>query len=514
MASTINSAIFEIVKRSEKQSRQHLVDSFVEVGALYSVLRTADNQILYGRRGTGKTHILNCILNEVEQRDEIGIYMDMRNIGSNGSLYNDIHISLQERASRLLRDAFSIIHDKILDYALLQDDADLSRIEPILQRLCDAIHQIQVLGEVDYTVTTIDDNNTKQSAGISLSQSLGFSFKDEQSSTSSQEEAHRTKGIETHRLHFPSISEHIKKLQQILGEKRIWIFIDEWAEIPIDLQPFLADLLRRTLFPISNCVVKIAAIDRRTKLKIDNDRSYIGIEIGAELSGLNLDEYMVFDNDSRKAKDFFANLFYNHLKSSLQERGLDISNKSTFIKRAFTQTNAFEELVRAAEGVPRDAINILMIAAMKADNNKISVPNIREAAHNWYMRDKEGGITLNSKANQLLRHIIDVVIGERKARAFLLSCDTIVPLVEYLYDARVIHLVKTNISAKDSPGERYNVYAIDFGAYIHLQNTANAVKGELINDDSQYTDIPLIDYRSIRRSILDISKFYEFTTKN
>ena len=384
----------------------------------------------------------------------------------------------------------------------------MSQIQPVLAALNDSIHQIRVHGEVDLAYTTTDNHGVKQSAGFELSSAPSLLFSNEEEDRCISQQAHHRKGLESLRIHIPSISEEIQQVQKLLSNKKIWIFIDEWAEIPTELQPFLADLLRRTLFPLQNVVVKIAAIDRRTKLKIDRGRSYIGIEIGDELSSLNLDEYMVFDNDSKKAKEFFANLFYNHLKETLKERGLEFPNTSSFIKRVFTQGNAFDELVRAAEGVPRDAINILMQAAMKADNNKISIPNIRDAAHNWYVRDKEGSVTLNSQANQLLRHIIDVVIGKRKARAFLLSSDANISVIEYLYDARVIHLVKTNISAKDSPGERYNVYAIDYGAYIHLHNTTNAVQGELIDDESQYIEIPMIDYRSIRRSILEISTFY------
>ena len=507
MPSLINSTIFEIVKRSEKQNRQHLVASFVEVGALYTVLCTPDNQILYGRRGTGKTHIFNCILNEVEQKNDIGIYIDMRNIGSNGCLYNDTSITLQERASRLLRDTYSIIHDRILDFALEQDDVDLSHIDPALRDLCSAIHQIQVQGEIDVSAATTNNHGHEDHGGITLSATPNWQYGTTETTQISSQKSIRTKGYESLRIHIPAISVHIRQLQKLLKNKKLWIFIDEWSEIPIDLQPFLADLLRRTLFPMADVVVKIAAIDRRTNIRIDTGCSYIGIEIGAELSSLNLDEYMVFDNDSTKAKDFFANLFFNHLKDSLRERGLDILNKAAFIRKTFTQSNAFDELVRAAEGVPRDAINILMLAAMKADTNKVSIPNIREAAHSWYVRDKEGGVNLNPEANLLLRYIIDTVIGERKARAFLLSCDTNMPIIEYLYDARVIHLVKTNISAKDSPGERYNVYAIDYGAYIHLHNTANAVQGELLNDQAQYVEIPMIDYRSIRRSVLDVSRF-------
>ena len=59
--------------------------------------------------------------------------------------------------------------------------------------------------------------------------------------------------------------------------------------------------------------------------------------------------------------------------------------------------------------------------------------------------------------------------------------------------------------------ERYNLpvhgYAIDYGAYVHLNNTANAVQGTLIGDNDEYIEIPMIDYRSVRRAILDVEAF-------
>lgn len=43
---------------------------------------------------------------------------------------------------------------------------------------------------------------------------------------------------------------------KIIKPHEIWIVLDEWAEIPIDLQPFLGDLLRRCLFPIYGITIK------------------------------------------------------------------------------------------------------------------------------------------------------------------------------------------------------------------------------------------------------------------
>lgn len=108
MANIINKAIFEIAKRSEKKNREYLVSSFANVGPLILMLETLDNQVLYGRRGTGKTHIFTYILDDIEKQNNVGIYIDMRNIGSNGGIYADIRIPIAERASRLLIDTFML----------------------------------------------------------------------------------------------------------------------------------------------------------------------------------------------------------------------------------------------------------------------------------------------------------------------------------------------------------------------------------------------------------------------
>ncbi len=74
----------------------------------------------------------------------------------------------------------------------------------------------------------------------------------------------------------------------ILGGKRVWFLIDEWSEIPVDLQPYLADLFRRVVIPVNGITLKIAAIEHRTNFSILKDRGeYIGLELGADVSAGN-----------------------------------------------------------------------------------------------------------------------------------------------------------------------------------------------------------------------------------
>lgn len=295
---------------------------------------------------------------------------------------------------------------------------------------------------------------------------------------------------------------------------RIWILLDEWAAIPLELQPLLADLLRRAVFPVRGVVVKVAAIEQRSRFKASGaEGDYLGIEVGADAQAdLDLDDYMVFGNDPDAAKTFFRELFFKHGRAHAAEDGrTPPANAREFQREAFTQRNAFDELVRAAEGVPRDAINIARLAAQRAGDEPISVQHVRTAAHRWYVSDKEKTVQANPEAAALLHWIIDKVIGERRARAFLLEQGTRAshPLITELYDSRVLHVIKRSAS-RDQPGVRYDVYALDFGCYVELITTTKAPAGLYeaeANGDSGWVEVPTDDYRSIRRAILDLAEF-------
>lgn len=523
----INNTFLKLSKRAETRDSDYLVKTFVNVGPLFTILSNRDHEILYGRRGTGKTHALTYLSDSLKSnKNNIVINIDLRTIGSNGGIFSDNSLPLKERATRLLIDTFTYIIDGIIDDVIndSENKFDLSKISPIADRLWEAISEITIGEDVSIEKSKIinQKNIDNSQGGFELSTSkVGFNYSvgnNEESADSNTINEIR-QGREFHRIHFSSIFKNFQQLANYLGV-HIWIIFDEWAEIPQELQPYLAELIRRTILPNSGVTVKIAAIDQRTNLSIfDTENNRIGIEIGADIAASqNLDEYMVFDNDELKAMDFFKELLYHHFRgiASMEEIiELNILKSEDLINAAFTQINTFSEFVRASEGVPRDAINILGIAAMKAADSKISMEHIRTAARIWYSRGKEKAISTHDKAYELLRWIRDEVIGKRNARAFLLQTNQKDPLIEYLFDSRVLHIIKDNVSGKDTPGVRYNVYSIDYGCYVDLMNTANAPKGlfeaieeETGNEDSIYVDVPKNDYRAIRRAILNLDEFY------
>ena len=515
-----NLAFLKIAKRAERQDDGVLRKTFVDSGSLLAVLTSVDHQVIFGRRGTGKTHLLTVMRQAFQSKGQLAIQVDMRNLGSAGGIYSDPTIPLTQRATRLLVDVLAAIHGLLLEKAI--DDpsiVDLGLVGLALDELFDSHRSVVVVGEtiLESTTTAESSGGAESKLGIAVSHNeiaATASIGDSASAKDSVTTKKTVTGREVHRVNFGTVGTALRKVVAQLPDKRLWVLIDEWSEVPLELQPLLADLIRRAILPCSGVSVKIAAIEQRSRFLIpDLAVGHIGIELGADVStAINLDDYMVFDNDEDRAIAFFRKLVHAHVCSAMEAEGLKPPvTEGDLISAGFTQSNAFDEVVRACEGVPRDAIHILSHAAQKAGTHAIAVNDVRLAAQQWYQGSKDAAVSAHQNAKTLLTWIVDRVIKERQAKAFLLEASTKDALIDFLYDERVLHVLRRGMSAKDSPGRRFNVYGIDYGCYVDLVNTAKAPKGVLdVGDNaSTYTvEVPKTDLRSIRRCILNLQDFY------
>ncbi len=516
MNEKINKIFIAFAKRAERIDKKILIESFVDVGPLFTALQTIDNQILYGRRGTGKTHALIYLAEKVKSRGDLASYIDLRQIGSTGGIYSDPSLTLAERSTRLLMDMLAAIHDEIFNIVIENSSFDLSAIGPCLDDFAASITEVAVKGAVEQEEAKESQTAKEIKKGFKLGGSLEkpeFAVTGQTKDASEQRETMRLKkkGTLEHRIHFGRVGSILKRLSDLLGGRRLWIMLDEWSVVPLDLQPYLADLLRRSIFPINTITVKIGAIEKRSSFKIPLERGdYIGIELGGDaLADLNMDDFMVFGNDENKATAFYKELIFRHFRSVAEEDNItDVpSSSAELVSYAFTQDNVFKEFVRAAEGVPRDAFNILSLAAQKSFVSAINMESIRKSSLAWYQRDKASAISADHKALNLLEWIISKVIGHRRARAFLLERNVSHAVIDKLFDARVLHILKQNIAAHDRPGARFDVYKIDYGCYVDLLSSGSSPQGLLLSDDGTYLDVPPDDYRSIRRAILELDEF-------
>ena len=511
MMSVTNAALLKLSRRAEANPR-NLLETFVDIGPLFGLLSSHDHQVIFGRRGTGKTHALSYLASDRELRGDAVAMVDLRKVGSSGGLYGDPSRTLQERATGLIVDVLTAVHDALLQYFVAASDSlDLSAASRALDAMADAITQVTVVGETEIAAKTSRavDRSSSDHFGLGAGAKLGVSVKMSRSVeiSSSGSETIRKSGHERLHVNFGSTTGAFQQIVDVMDGRRLWLLLDEWSCIPLALQPYLADLLRRSVFPITGVTVKIAAIEQRAHFRAQVDGvDYVGIELGADASAdVCLDDFMVFDNDQGRASTFLRNLVARHV-------GVRPEDTEQFVEYAF-EPDAFPELVQAAEGVPRDAINLLVLAAQRAVDKRISADHIRTVAKAWYQRDKEKAVSSNAAAFRMLHWIVEEVVGRLRTRAFVLASGTKDGLIDALFDARVVHVIKRGASPHDRLGEQFDVYKVDYGSYCELLPTSHAPLGLCRFADPARTDVRHVemvpdDYSSMRLELLSLEQFY------
>src|SRR3954453_23799524 len=101
-ATPINTAIARLLRRADEEDPATLAETFVDVNALFARLSSRDSQVVFGRRGTGKTHALKYLAEKLRAEGQTVVYLDLRLLGSSGGIYNDSDISGGEAGRALV----------------------------------------------------------------------------------------------------------------------------------------------------------------------------------------------------------------------------------------------------------------------------------------------------------------------------------------------------------------------------------------------------------------------------
>lgn len=247
-------AVRNIQRRAERQIlEEKLVKCFVP-NRILEELNTTSNQLLFGRRGVGKTHTLKVFASEHLVTGELTIYVDCTSFGS--GLGNEG--SFKNVGIRFFRKLLTFITDSLLEHA--------TRREPPLDNTID--NQIlSVLANID--------------------------------------EVSRAKSEDT-TFDYMAIQRFVNEFLDLIGATRITVLLDEWAQIPKNAQPFFAEFLKRAFFPNPRVSMKIGVVDYTYRLDGEYKGSRIGLERSADIfSDIQMDRYFVWDQDTEFVERFF-----------------------------------------------------------------------------------------------------------------------------------------------------------------------------------------------------------------
>ena len=85
-----------------------------------------------------------------------------------------------------------------------------------------------------------------------------------------QEETTKYQITEQDKIIFPALSSNIAKILRGCGSV-LYLLIDEWSSLPLDIQPFLAEFFKRTLLTLPEVIVKIASLEYRSAFRLDSE---------------------------------------------------------------------------------------------------------------------------------------------------------------------------------------------------------------------------------------------------
>ena len=505
---------------------EHIEDiSFLDLYAGRETIKNISNiqnQVIYGRRGTGKTHLLKAyqelLIDEFRNERKVPIYIDLRRLlplipsGNNDPALFGILIFkyiIQEICDVLVLNIKFIFDINHFEFKTNKTESEkLHWLASKLQKLNYNFDGKEFKKLEEFKLSQEEINKLAGSLKLNKLPELNVLGEKQIKDTTETK-----KGLY---LSFADISNTISEIPEELDLSRIIVLLDEWSEIPIESQPFLAELLKRA-FITSKYSFKIAAIPFRTKLGYNAESKFFGLEEGGDIFGFNLDNRFVYEINKQQTRDFFNELLFKHITlidHEIHKIYLDPSTKkaSTGFINEFFATQALREILLASAGVPRDFINLFINSYDKfllntsSANKRIGVKHIRLATIDWYKTDKKERVDGNYHAKQLLEKIVNEIVVKKRKTHFLIPekhANNI--YLQQLIDLRVIHLRKVGYSHQDNKGVSYNVYSIDYGCYTSINIPQSSLDSALLSD------LDTIDnFRDIRRVSLEDAFFNDF----
>ncbi len=495
--------------RAEYNSEKNYLEYYAGLETLDKVISIKD-QIIYGRRGTGKTHLLKALQEKLLADDQkyLPVYIDLRTfkptLESDNGLYYAL-IIFQEIVVEVLKCVYVNLDYLYQEYTIEQQkiiiDPQRRKILALLEKFNRSFDgkSFTKMGETGFRV-----NEVKKLATNLKIAKIPELFGSKEVNKEIESEDEKIKYIS-----FSDMSDAISELLEAVDIDRIFCLLDEWSEIPETSQYILAEFLKRTFVP-KKVTLKIAAIPNRTQLISENR---IGLEDGGDIFGFPLDNRYIYELYPEITKAFFNELLYKQLylmDPQLYEIFYDNKEKRpvhNFIN-IFLANQALREILIASAGIPRDFLNIFISAYniffTKTNNRHLVVADIRNATVEWYGVDKKKTVDANSNAKLLLDKIInDILITKKRCHFLIPEKYEKVKELNDLIDLRVIHLRKRGISHKGNKGVVYNVYYLDYACYTSTNLYHNKINTTLLNEIET-----IDDFREIRRVSLE-DKFFE-----
>jgi hypothetical protein len=490
------------------------------------ILKSEGNHVIWGRRGTGKTHLLRCLEAELkadfDTRGVMPIYVNGEafkvNSGNPGSspsfvaisLYVTLMAKVAEHLEHQIRSRLTPgWRDKLSRRGQIKLGKRALRVSAGLHELLSK-GQVRILplGVSTVEAKTIDEAERSLKAGIDTSLNLSdLRHSGITAEAGANAKSRRARSdITTLRYHseiiipFSEVALRFKHLLDLLQDSvgrpvSLVILFDEWSAVhpQSEVQPFLAELIKLTLMTL-NASIKLACIPGRTKLLTritPGSVSPTGMEMAEDITApVDLDLPCFMGIDPPQLLSFFVEVLGKQIGSRAPwVASMGTGDLTDFVcNNLFVDRDAFAELCQAATFIPRDFLNLLQVATVRAHDSdgtslegRISSVHVRQAALSLYNLKEVNFGGAASPALLLLSKIFSTTIGPNESYFFLVSDKMVThPLIEDLYTGKLIHRLPARYYDQRTY-RGYTYFMFDYCAAINVIGAAAAILVMLAN---------------------------------
>jgi len=413
------------------------------------------NQIVYGRRGSGKSLLLKSL------GGKNGNYICLK---TNLEDYKDI--SFPDSIIQVLKALTKQLKKKIENNYKFYELHKLLGARRLKRKCDDLIKDLEYnLSHPDQYDESIKSKKGKKKGGSAEIKKGVFKGSGSAEYTEENEvsKSIRIDKMDVLKNQIPDLKEIFQDIIKFTGDSPYFIIMDDFYFIRKKDQPYFIDFFHR-LTKDTNAFLKVATIKHRSSLYVQGEETYIGMEIRHDAQSLDLD----FNLENFEALKKFMKDLLNHIKTQ-SKSDIDVENLLT--------ENAFKQLCLASGGVPRDFLSLFITLGTSLTSGKstISKPDVNEAAIENAPNKVESFKKDSAEEKEILEHYLDYIkeflLTKKRTNTFLVPNSDVVKFsqinqaLKELVDLRLLHIVNSNTSSAPSDGKRYSAYMIDIGLY-------------------------------------------------
>jgi hypothetical protein len=476
---------------------------YVDIGGNLERVASQQHQVIFGRRGSGKSCLLVHFHRRIaSDRGILSIYVDADEIKRLG--YPDVLIrlllSITEQLPTKRRGPWAWARRK--PKPLLVQATEL-------RQLLDLAEESEVTEEQQQT----NDSQTE----IAIKQGPIAIGAGEGSSTSfGRTSSFRAAKLDALERHFQDYKRVIGDSVKDSGHASGALIIDDFYLFHQSVQPDILDYLHRLLRG-TDLYLKLGTVRHRTTL-MRYEGQAIGVELGQDVEEISLDRTF---EDVRSTQEFLGLMLDELCKKVEIEAGSE-----------FISTDGLLALTLASGGVPRDYLNTLVegiAAARGLGQQRVTPRTVYRGAGRLSYRTKLGNLRddVAGDASAIERVFADLAVfclKEERKTGFLVSQAEVGTheaeheVIQQLMDFKLIHVIEPDTSAASGRTGRFEAYTLDFAlfmeprlrgiAHIEFWKTDDQRRRKGVREAPAYSlerarDVMLIDSGEATESIIE-----------